>query len=88
VARGCGGSSIVSSGTEKLLALGVYPDVSLISANEKRDEARPLVADRMHIAAKKRAEGQARADTFAAIASDYIELRHGHLNPRTLAKAE
>ena len=27
-------------GKEKLLALGIYPDVSLAKAREKRDEAR------------------------------------------------
>lgn len=75
-------------GKEKLLALGAYPDVSLKRAREKRDEARSLVADGIDPSAKKRAERQARADTFAAIAAEYIELRRGHLNPRTLAKAE
>lgn len=33
------------SGVEKLLALGKYPDVPLIRAREKRDEARRLIAD-------------------------------------------
>ncbi len=33
------------TGTEKLLALGTYPDVSLKRAREKRDEARRLLAD-------------------------------------------
>ena len=32
------------AGKEKLLALGVYPDVSLEEAREKRNEARKLVA--------------------------------------------
>ena len=31
-------------GKEKLLALGVYPDVSLALAREKRDDARKLLA--------------------------------------------
>lgn len=31
-------------GKEKMLAFGVYPDVSLANAREKRDEARKLVA--------------------------------------------
>ena len=30
-------------GKEKLLALGVYPDISLKDARERRDEARELV---------------------------------------------
>lgn len=61
-------------GKEKLLALGAYPDVSLKRAREKRDETRSLVADGIDPAAKKRAERQASADTFAAIAAEYIEL--------------
>ncbi|EKL08864.1 hypothetical protein VCHC17A1_3949A, partial [Vibrio cholerae HC-17A1] len=31
-------------GKEKMLAFGVYPDVSLANAREKRDEARKFVA--------------------------------------------
>lgn len=76
------------AGKEKLLALGAYPDVSLKRAREKRDEARTLIADGVDPAAKKKAERQASADTFAAIAAEYIELRREHLHPRTLAKAE
>ena len=33
------------SGKQKTLALGVYPDVSLARAREKRDEARKRIAD-------------------------------------------
>ena len=33
------------AGVEKLLILGVYPDVSLKRARKKRDEARRLIAD-------------------------------------------
>lgn len=33
------------SGVEKLLAFGKYPDVPLVRAREKRDEARRLIAD-------------------------------------------
>ena len=32
-------------GKEKLLALGVYPDLSLAKARDKRDDARKLLAD-------------------------------------------
>lgn len=34
-------------GREKMLSLGVYPDVSLSSARQRRDEARSLVAKRI-----------------------------------------
>jgi hypothetical protein len=33
------------AGRERLLSLGVYPDVPLKRAREKRDETRRLVAD-------------------------------------------
>lgn len=62
--------------------------MSLKRAREKRDEARSLVADGIDPAAKKKADRLASADTFAAIAAEYLELRREHLNPRTLAKAE
>ena len=42
------------NGVEKQLSFGVYPDVSLKRAREKRDEARRLVADGIDPAAKRR----------------------------------
>jgi integrase len=75
-------------GKEKLLALGAYPDVSLKRAREKRDEARSLIADGIDPTAKKKAEREASADTFAAIAAEYIELRREHLGARTLLKVQ
>ena len=41
---------------EKVLALGVYPDVSLKRAREKRDAARQLVADGIDPSAKRKAD--------------------------------
>lgn len=62
-------------GVEKLLALGVYPDVSLKRAREKRDQARSAVADGVDPMAKRRAERAARLDTFEIIANEWLELR-------------
>jgi hypothetical protein len=41
-------------GKEKLLALGVYPEVSLKEARLKRDEARKLLADGIDPGAKRK----------------------------------
>src|SRR6185437_12691664 len=60
-------------GTEKLLALGAYPDVSLALARDRRDAARKLVANHVDPSAKRRAEKSAEADTFAAIAKEWLE---------------
>lgn len=61
---------------EKILALGVYPDVSLRRAREKRDEARSLVADGIDPAQQRKAEKRAariRAhNTFKAVAEAWM----------------
>jgi hypothetical protein len=44
-------------GKEKILAFGVYPDVSLADAREKRDAARKVVAAGEDPAANKRPSG-------------------------------
>ena len=54
-------------GVEKLLTLGAYPDVSLKRAREKRDDARRALADGIDPAAKRRAESDAKANTFLAL---------------------
>jgi len=62
-------------GKRKTLALGVYPDVSLARAREKRDEARTLLADgidpseaRKH---RKLADMAASANSFEAVAREW-----------------
>ena len=64
--------------SEKHLALGVYPDVRLSSARKKRDDARRLIAEEnIDPGAKRRAEKRARliaqADTFRAVAEEWLE---------------
>ncbi len=66
-------------GKEKLLALGVYPDLSLSEANDKRDEARnhlakdidPGVAKR----AKKHQQAQEGTNSFKVVATEWFETR-------------
>jgi hypothetical protein len=59
-------------GKEKLLSLGVYPDVSLKSARERRDEARRELASGVDPSAKRKAEKVARADSFEAVAREWF----------------
>lgn len=61
------------SGKENLLSLGTFPDVSLKRAREKRDEARRLLADGIDPGVVRKAEDAATADTFAALAREWIE---------------
>jgi integrase len=52
-------------GKEKLLSLGVYPDVSLKDARERRDEARKLVANGVNPSENRKIQKSARADLIA-----------------------
>ncbi|MDC0886783.1 tyrosine-type recombinase/integrase [Altererythrobacter sp.] len=64
-------------GKEKKLSLGIYPDVSLKAARARRDEARTILADGIDPAAAKAGEEAkakiAAANTFKAVADDYVE---------------
>ena len=57
----------------KTLALGIYPDVSLSMARERHQKARTSIADGIDPAAQKQAEKQATADSFEAVAREWIE---------------
>ena len=70
---------------EKLLALGAYPDVPLKRAREKRDEARRLVADGIDPNAKRKAERSAQAETFEAVANEWLELHKKSLSAETIS---
>jgi integrase len=59
-------------GKEKLLSLGVYPDVSLKEARDKRDEARKLIAQGIDPSAQRKATRAAEAETFEAIAREWL----------------
>jgi len=60
---------------EKLLSLGNYPDVSLKRAREKRDEARRLLADGVDPSVHRKSIQDAKAETFEAIAREWLEMR-------------
>jgi len=60
-------------GKQKLLALGVYPDVGLRQAREKRDDARKLLASGTDPGEARKAEKAKRAgsDTFDSVAAEW-----------------
>lgn len=83
------------AGKQKLLSLGVYPEVGLADARVKRDEARKLIAAGTDPSAAKQAKKQqdkiAATNTFEAVAREWIEIRandwtegHKALTLRTL----
>jgi integrase len=68
-------------GREKLLSLGIYPDVSLKQARERRDDARRQMADGVDPCAKRRAEKLALGNTFEAVAREWFEKFSGSWVP-------
>ena len=74
------------AGVEKLLSLGAYPVVPLKRARAKRDDARRLIADAVDPSAKRKAEKIARADTFAAVAEEWLETKRKALTESTWAR--
>ena len=67
------------TGKRNTLALGMFPDVSLRKARDRRDEARALLADGIDPGVKRRADKAAQqataADTFEVIAREFIARR-------------
>ena len=83
------------AGKEKRLALGVYPDVSLADARERREKARKLIANSTDPSTVKQTQKrQAKigaANTFETVAHEWVENRsndwtkgHKELTLRTL----
>jgi integrase len=64
------------AGKRKTLALGVYSAVSLLKARQKRDKAREQLADGIDPSTAKQEDKQAKADaaanTFEAVARDWL----------------
>lgn len=73
------------AGKEKLLALGVYPDVSLAAARKKRDEAREKLAAGVDPGEAKKADKRAARlaviNTFEALAQAWMEERRPYVEP-------
>ena len=68
-------------GKEKLLSLGVYPEVTLAKAREKRAEARDLLSKGVDPSAARKARRSARsevaADSFEAVACEWHANKSG-----------
>lgn len=74
------------SGREKMLSLGVYPEVGLKQARERRVAARRLVADGIDPSAKRQAETESQDNTFEAIAREWLGLQAKKLSLGTLGR--
>ena len=74
----------------KTLALGVYPAVSLAKARQRRDKARELLADGTDPSTAKQEEKQATAaaaaNTFEAVARQWLEKMAGERMASTQGK--
>jgi len=70
---------------EKLISLGIYPDVPLKRAREKRDEARKLLADDIDPSAERKAKRAALLETFEGVAKEWLELQSKSLAPETIS---
>lgn len=66
-------------GKQKMLALGIYPEISLSEARQRRDEAKRRVANAIDPSEQKKVEKQARKatveNTFKAIALEWHEYK-------------
>ena len=75
------------AGKEKLLALGVYPEITLTEARERRSQARKAIAHgndpgEVKKEAKRLATLKA-SNSFDAIAREWLEKRNQHLSEST-----
>ena len=60
-------------GKEKGLSLGVYPEVSLKDARDRRDDARKQIANGIDPGAERRAAKLVQADSFVQVAREWFE---------------
>jgi integrase len=69
-------------GKEKLLSLGVYPDITLADARERRNKARSLVAHGIDPStarkAEKNAKAELRANSFERVAREWHKHMKGN----------
>jgi integrase len=73
---------------ERLMSLGTYPEITLKRARQKRDEARSLIAEGVDPSVVKKAQKVSQANTFGAIADEWLELQRKKFSPKTMEKAE
>lgn len=79
-------------GKEKRLAFGVYPEVSLVEARTRRDDARAILRDGRDPGAERKATklatAAAGANTFGAIAAEWLDKQRAIMAPVTYQKAQ
>jgi integrase len=63
------------AGRERGLSLGVYPDVTLKTARERRDEARRMLANGIDPSLHRRMAKGAREHTFESVAKEWLSLQ-------------
>lgn len=73
-------------GREKMLSLGIYPDVPLKLARDRCEDLRRLVASRIDPSAGRRADKEARAHTLRDIADEFFQLQAKRLDPGTVQR--
>ncbi len=73
------------AGREKLLSLGVYPQVSLQRARIKREDARRLIGEGVDPSEERKAARAAGADTFRTVAEDWLARQAKVLAPETVS---
>ena len=71
---------------EKVLALGVYPEIGLREAREARDDAKKLLVRGTDPSEKKRTSKIIQADTFRLVAEEWLGLQAKKLADVTLEK--
>lgn len=78
-------------GKEKLLALGVYPEVSLAEARRGRDEARARLREGVDPSAERqevRRQAEAtEAHAFRVVAAEWLDAQRGVMSDSTFKKA-
>jgi integrase len=75
------------NGNESTMGVGAYPDVTLKDARELVDDARKALRNGINPVAQRRAGRAAQADTFAAIAAEWLDTQRKSFEPATLEKA-
>jgi len=78
-------------GVAKMLSLGVYPDVGLKEARERREAARKMLADGIDPGANRKAAKAAKsvraANSFEVICREWLEQKRGTIAPAQHTKA-
>jgi integrase len=79
-------------GKENLFAIGAFPEISLAQAREDRDAARKLVRKGIHPAHQRKTDkiraAYENANTFEAVAREWLKANEPHWTPRTYRQRE